>query len=44
MPKRRAARKTSAEIKEIGAGFKPSELTRAAYAEMHGITVAALDG
>ena len=26
------------------AGFEPSELTRAAYAELHGITVAALDG
>lgn len=44
MPKRRAARKTSAEIKEIVDGFEPSELTRAAYAELHGITVAALDG
>ncbi len=44
MPKRRAARKASAEIKEIVDGFEPSELTRAAYAELHGITVAALDG
>jgi len=42
--KRKAARKTSAEIREIVDGFEPSELTRAAYAEMHGITVAALDG
>jgi hypothetical protein len=42
--KRRAARKTNAEIKEIVDGFEPSELTQAAYAELHGITVAALDG
>jgi hypothetical protein len=44
VPRRRAARKTNEEIRRIVEGFEPSELTRAAYAELHGITVAALDG
>lgn len=44
MPKRRAARKPIAEIEKRASGFERSELTKASYAELHGIRVAALDG
>ena len=43
MAKRRAARKTIGEIREIVKGFEASGQTRAGYAERQGISVAALD-
>lgn len=44
MARKRGERKNFGEVVRIVDGYEPSGLTRASYAEVHGITVAALDG